>query len=147
MSCSDALRPRSPQAESRPFITPCRAATRSSNKQALTVACRACDPRPSEWLQSLDCSPTRYGGAKYLNNQSLRPNKRKKINHKTNQSGPRAFPDPCSSCPFPSIHFLASFNAPSCFANARHVACSAPSLRNTSASYFRDTSGEYQRRL
>lgn len=92
MSCSDALRPRSPQAESRPFITSCRAAIRSSNKQALTVACRACDPRPSEWLQSLDCSPTRYGGAKYLNNQTLRPNKRKKINHKPTNLDPGPSP-------------------------------------------------------
>ena len=46
---------------------------RSPIKQALTVACRACDPRPPERMRSLDCSPTRCSGAKYLNNQTLRP--------------------------------------------------------------------------
>jgi hypothetical protein len=104
-------------------IISCRAAIRSPSKQALTVACRACDPRPSEWMRLLDCSPTRYGGAKYLNNQTLRPKTQEDQSQTTNlEPGPSPI---LVVSPFSSILSLASFDAQSCFANARHVACSA----------------------
>jgi hypothetical protein len=104
-------------------ITSCRAAIRFPSKQAPTVACRACDPRPSEWMRLLDCSPTRYGGAKYLNNQTLRPNTQEDQSQTTNlEPGPSPI---LVVSPFSSILSLASFDAQSCFANARHVACSA----------------------
>jgi hypothetical protein len=65
VSVTEVLRlRRSPGRVSTFLITSCRAELRSPIKQALAVACRACDPRPSERMRLLDCSPTRYGGAK-----------------------------------------------------------------------------------